>query len=855
MSKLNLRVGCMANDCTMASDCIFDWMDGVIRFRKILLFFAGWLLAGSAGAQHKIIAGMVKDIQSDEPIPFASVVIQSTQTGTQTDSAGNFHITYTGTGHDTLRVTSVGYTPLAFVIPTHKDSIYTVIKMEIASVGKNAVVKVKFNRALWFWNKIIKNKDKHDKSKYDNYAYEIYNKLELDLNNVKQEKLAKNKLIKPFNFILKNIDSTEENPFLPLFLTETLSDFYFQRQPRKIREIIKASKTNGIENESVTKMLGGMYQNVNVYHNFIPVFDKEFVSPLHNNGDSYYEFKLLDTQYLGNNKLIHLSFIPKRKGENTFTGDMYVHDSTYAVQKITLRPSGDANINFVQKLTIIQEFRRINDSTWFLSKDKFVADISPIGKNGSGFKGRKTSTYRDVLLNSDSISKIVSVNRKQEEVIVLADAEQQVKNFWDTSRHEDLSKNEKAIYAMIDTIQSLPAFRKYSSAINFIGTGYKNIGNFQIGPWFNWISGNNWEGTRVRFDLGTNSGFSRKFYLHTYLAYGFTDEKLKGMGEIFYLPKKDPRFYISASYKNDLDNGQQYYDEISTDNIFSLAIRKKGVPFKFQRVVEKRLEIFKELPSGFSLLFAGSQKQFTPLLNLPDKVYFTNGVKGEALNNFETSIRFRFAFNEHFLENNFFRTSLGSDYPIVEVKYSKGWSGFLKSSYDYSKLNASVSDYLKISPYGSVYYNAYAGRVFGTLPFPLLEVHPGNEIHVYNKYAFNMMNRFEFISDRYAGVNIEHNIGNGLFRLIPITRKLKFRQFWSAKTLWGSLSNENTRLNFVGTNAFQRLNGKTYMELGTGVDNILKLIRVDFIWRVLPKPLPKDLQKNFGIFLSFRLSF
>jgi hypothetical protein len=166
-----------------------------------------------------------------------------------------------------------------------------------------------------------------------------------------------------------------------------------------------------------------------------------------------------------------------------------------------------------------------------------------------------------------------------------------------------------------------------------------------------------------------------------------------------------------------------------------------------------------------------------------------------------------------------------------------------------------VSDYLKVAPYGNVYYNFFGGRIFGTLPYPLLELHPGNEIYYYNKYAFNMMNRFEYVSDRYAGFNVEHNIGNGLFRYIPITRKLKFRQFYSAKGVWGNLSEANRNLNFVGTQSFQTLDNKMYLEVGTGVDNILKVLRFDFIWRLLPQPLPKELNKRFGIFGSFRLTF
>ncbi|TDH23346.1 carboxypeptidase-like regulatory domain-containing protein [Segetibacter sp. 3557_3] len=816
-----------------------------------MLFF----IPGSLFSQRKTIAGSVRDQQSDEPIPFASVQLKNATAGSLTDSLGKFVFSYSSTGGDTLLVTSVGYNPLAVVLPKYQDSTSIEIKLAVAQVGKEAVVKVKFNRALWLWNRIIKNKYKFDPAQFENFSYEIYNKLELDLINVDQEKLAGKRLLKPFNFILQNIDTTEGKPFLPVFLTETLSDFYVQHNPRRTREIIKASKTNGIENESVTKFLGGTYQNVNIYLNYIPVLDKQFVSPFHERGDNYYNFKLLDTQYLNNKRLVHLRFTPKSKGGNTFEGDCWVVDSSYAIQKITLRPSVEANINFVEKLTLIQEFRLVNDTTWFLSKDRFVVDISPMGKSRGGFKGRKTATYRNVALNQESIAAILKENKKPEQVDVLPDAEIHTDSFWVQSRHEKLNKNESDVYKMIDTIQSIPAFKKYNDAITFLGTGYKNIGNYRIGPWYNWVSGNLQEGTRVRFDLATNYKFNQKLFLHGYLAYGFGDKKFKGKAEIFVLPKKHPRFYLYASYSKDRDFAQNYYDEVSTDNIFSLAIRKSGVPVKYLSLEEKRFEAFKETNFGLSFLLEVTHKQYDPLMNLPGKLLFSNNIPGDPLRNFETAIRFRFAYMEKFIENSFYRTSLGSELPVVELRVNKGWAGVMRSSYNYHKVSGSISDYLKIPPFGSFYYNLFGGRVFGTVPYPFLEIHPGNEIYYYNKYAFNMMNRFEYISDRYAGFNVEHNIGNGLFKYIPITRKLKFRQFWSAKGLIGGLSTANRNLNFVGNQSFATLNDKVYLEVGTGVDNILKVLRLDFIWRVLPQPLPKEQNKRFGVFASFKVGF
>ena len=116
------------------------------------------------------------------------------------------------------------------------------------------------------------------------------------------------------------------------------------------------------------------------------------------------------------------------------------------------------------------------------------------------------------------------------------------------------------------------------------------------------------------------------------------------------------------------------------------------------------------------------------------------------------------------------------------------------------------------------------------------------------------MSRFEYLTDSYAGFNIEHNIGSGLFRYIKITRKLKFRQFWEVKGVVGDLSDKNQQLNFVGNSPFQSLNNKMYLEAGTGIDNIFKFFRVDFILRVLPQPLPEIKSERFGVFVGFRLS-
>jgi hypothetical protein len=830
----------------------------VDRLKGFLFLILTLCIAGTVVGQGKIVIGYARDQHSLEPVPFASVRYRVAGSGALADSSGRFFLFQPDHTIDTLEVTSVGYQD--FIMPVNfstivGDTLRINANMVPGKITATVTIKVKVNRGLILWRRIVAHKPMNDRYRFNNFSYEIYNKLELDLKNINKDRLAEAKVMKPFSFILKNIDTADGATFLPAYLTEAISNYYYQNNPVKRREVFTAVKTIGVQNESVSKLLGGMDQNVNFYNNFIPVFDKLFISPISDNGDNYYNYKIADTQKLAGRRIIHLLFSPKRKGENTFEGDCWIHDTTYAVQKMNLRLDASANVNYVQRLSLIQEYQLINDTTWFLSKDKFVVDVNPIGKNSIAFIGRKTTTYQNVLVNDSSITKELAKNRKKEEVILPPDAADKNEDYWANSRPEELSKTEKTIYKTIDTLLSLPVFQRYTRWINFIGTGYLPVGKFLLGPWQNWVYTNSVEGTRLRFDLGTNSKWQKYTILHGYAAYGFGDQKWKGEADAMYLFHKHPRMYVYGEFVNDFDYGQQYFGEVSDDNIFSLAIRKSGVLRKYIKLRQEKFEFFKEWETtGLSILSTTQRKQYTPVRNLPSKSFFPTD-NGEVFNTFETSVRLRFAYLEKFLENTFYRTSLGSDYPIIELKYTKGISGVLNSSYNYSKLSGNVHNYKTIPPLGSIYYRVSAGKTFGTLPYPFLDVAPGNEIYYYNAYAFNLMNKWEYIHDQYAGIQFEHNFGNGLFRFIPLTRKLKLRQFWTAKALWGSLSDKNYQLNKAAGLNFQSLNGKTYLEIGTGVDNILKVLRFDFIYRPLPLAHSKINAQRFGVFGSFRFTF
>jgi Family of unknown function (DUF5686)/CarboxypepD_reg-like domain len=812
---------------------------------------------------HYEITGIIRDKNNGEGIPFSTVFIPKSPIGTPTDLDGKFTLSFDNPPNDTIRIQALGYNTYNRILDRskHQTTYYIDLERSAASLTE-VVIHAGEDPALVLLKKIIKHKSDNNPDKLDNYTYEAYNKMEADLDNLTKEQFEKIPFAKNFSFIYNNVDSVSESvPYLPFYLIETLSDYYYQTNPKKTREFIKANILKGFKNETITQYLGSLYQNVNIYNNFIPIFDKRFVSPISNAGALYYRYKIKDTQVVYGHNVILVQFSPKRPTENCFYGDFWVVDTSYAIQRASLEISKDANIDWVKRVSIYQEYKPLNDSMWFYCKDKFIADFTlPFSAKLPGFIGRKTTTYKNVRVNDTSISNVINNPEVKTDVTVADSARHASDEYWAQARHDTLSKNEKAIYAMVDTLNKMPLFISYKNTIKFIFTGIKEFGPIEIGPYWNMFSRNPIEGDRFRITVGTTPQLFKNLYLKTYLAYGTKDEEFKYSASAYWLIKRlpDPRVYLNLVYTHDIDRSSNYYEQGTADNIFNLAARKHNVPFKLAFCDEARLEFYKEYYSGFSHLLTLQHKEFKPFAPLPaDGIFFdSKGNPSNKIVNTETSIRFRYAYKEKYVENRYRRISLGSRYPITELRIGVGIKGVMNDNYDYQRVSLRVFNTVKIPPLGSLQYNIFAGKYFGTLPYPLLEIHPGNEFYYYNKFAFEMMNRYEFISDQYVGVHLEHDIGGGIFNYIPLLHKLKFRQFWTAKAIVGSVSDANRTLNFDKGYIFRSLEGNPYVELGTGVTNIFQFFRIDFVWRVTPKPLPtENKDRYFGIFGSVQIQF
>ncbi|MFZ4613153.1 MAG: DUF5686 family protein [Bacteroidia bacterium] len=807
-----------------------------------------------------IVTGRVFDSNTNEPLPFINVFFKSSNVGCQSDFDGIYKIAG-DVNTDSIVFTYLGYNRKAVFVK--KDTSQKIdVQLESSTISlQEIVIKPGENPAHRILKNVIKNKKYNNIEKLDSYEFEVYSKFEVDLNNV-PKKMINRKTVKPFRFVFQNIDSTNKNekPYLPMFISENVSDFFYRKNPKTKKEIIKGSKTAGISDQSVAQVLGNMNYYTNIYDNSFLLFGKKFTSPISDNGLLFYKYYLIDSLFIDGKWCYQLQFKPKRKEELAFNGNIWINDSTWGVKRFEMSIAKEANINFINGFSFAQEFVFI-DSVWMLQKDRMVADVALIEKTMGGY-GRKTTSYKNFVINKPREDKFFKIG---ENTIIQDGSTDRSADFWSMSRHDTLSKNEEVIYKMVDTIQTIRAFRRYRDFGKTLYTGYYVYKKFEYGPYFTTYSFNRVEGSRIRIGGRTSNDFSKWIEFSGYGAYGFKDDKYKySIGARGFLNKKPHRTMYLVNYKKDYEVLGQSINAFRQDNIIASFFRRN--PLTNLTLVESyRAHIDHEWFSGFNSRIALNHRKISPVAG---NVYkkFSQGSYIDKANIQSSEITFstRFAWNEKFLNGEFERISLGTTFPVLQVAYTAGLKGVFNSDYNFHKLYINISDRYRQNPIGYIDYMFEAGKIWGTIAYPLLDLHPGNETYAYDIYAFNLMNYLEFGSDQYLIGTATHHFDGFFLNKIPLFKKLKWRELVAAKVVWGNISTSN-QMELLLPTTLSSLKNLPYAEAGFGIENIFKFFRVDALWRLtyIDKNYISNYQlKNpgsgiskFGIRATFQASF
>ncbi len=815
------------------------------RYTGLLLLL---IINISLSAQKTTVSGKVIDDETREAIPYVNIGFQHSPVGTISETDGSFYLA-TPKATDTLLVSSVGYElvrlPIVIgttqVIEVHLVPKSIAIDAVIVTPGENPAFKI--------LRSINEHKKQNDPSRLANYQYKAYTKMRLDLNNI-DEKFKDQILLKDFGFVFDYMDSSEvfNKNYLPVLITETVSKIYYSKNPPVDREVIEAFKVSGVENKTIAQYTGRMYQQLNIYDNFIIFFDPGFISPIADIGRLYYKYLLEDSAFIDKNWCYKIAFKPKRKQERTFYGFFWVADTSFAIKKFQLRVSKDVNLNLLKDMIATYEYEQLNDTTWFLTSEDLVIDFNVLEKS-YGFFGRKTAVYDSIVFDRtvpEPVKKLTT------DTYVLEDKIDRDELFWQNNRKADLSHEDEKVYVMVDSVKQVPRYKLIYGLGNMLASYYYVTGPIEIGPYYTLYSSNPIEGPRIRVGGRTSNAFSTKIMFGGHVAYGFKDQRFKYGLYATYMFNVNPRRTATVSYYHDIRQLGKSENAFLDDN-FLTSILRRTPNYKLTMVDQFNAFYEHEWLQGFSNTLKVTQQTIYGTEYVPFDYYTSDGdtVSKTTLTSFDITLSTHFSYREKFLWGKFERKSLGSKYPTLDLDLTYGPKGVLGSEYEYFKIRLKISDKLEVNPFGFLKFRVTLGKIYGTLPYPLLKLHEGNETYAYDPLSFNMMNYYEFVSNEYASIFAEQHFQGFFLNRIPLLRQLHWREVIGGQVLYGRLSDNNKSVMVFP----EGLSGLSvpYYEASVGIENIFKLIRVDAVWRF--SYLDHQNISPFGIRASMQFSF
>jgi hypothetical protein len=801
------------------------------RSKRILLLIFVLLLPFFGSTQTRMVGGKVLDSAMGDPIPYVNVSVIGSEIGAVTDSVGRFRIGVPEE-KDSLLISCIGYKDRALEIEKDASPLRIKLSPQEHRLREIEILpKERKNPAHPILRKVHEKKEENRPEGIQAYERESYNKVHVGLHP--KEKWLDSWWSGPFDFVFDNIDSSRGKAYLPLFISETISREFFRKgPPAQRKEYIIAQSNSGFENPTVTKYLGNHYQRIQLYENTIDLFGKQFISPISKHSLSFYHYYLTDSLRIEGERYYRVRFRPKRKGDLCFRGALLIHKGSYGIRKLRMRMGEDLNINYIGMLRVRQNFHRTEGDRWILARDEWDLEASVFlsqERERQAFYAKKTTSFRDLRIGKERPD---SIYTGTDDISNEWRIEDPSDSLWERRRHEELSENEKAVFAITDSIKEMPHY-KFARTM---ARGYVEAGPVEFGPILGAYSFDEIEGHRLQFGMRTKAPFDERLVLNAYGAYGTKDEAWKYGGDARFFLSKAPRSSVGASYQKDLQQLGMSDLLFSNDHLITSAMRRNPQN-KLNGVEAYSVFYNKEWPIGLRHTIEFGNRTLTPRGALSFQRMGREGVVDiPSISSTELDISLHFAYREKFYNTAYDRYSLGSDYPILDIRYSKGIKGFLGGDYGHHKLAISLRHDLDLGYLGTSEYRLRGGRIWGTLPYPLLEIHDGNETFFLDEASFNTMNYYEFVSDRYASLSLTHHFEGLFFDRIPILRKLKLREVISGKALIGGLQEKNRQEMMLLEDT--RTLDRPFVELSAGVENILSFIRIDGVWRLTYRDRP-----------------
>ncbi len=760
--------------------------------------FVFCLAAISAGAQTFILSGKITNDRGDA-VPFASVYLQNTSTGTSANSEGDYKLRLAaGTYNLVFKAIGFNQQNQRITLSTNQE-LNVRLQTQVYALSEVAISADAEDPAYAIMRKAIENRKRH-LNETGNYTTDVY------------IKGLQRLLAAPKKFLGRDIEKIGQEIGLDsnrqgiIYLSESESKLSFM-QPDNYREEMISSKVSGSNRafsfNRASDIKVNLYEN---YQDWEGLSNRPIISPLAENALFYYRYKYLGSALENGFTINKIQVIPRRNADPVFRGSIYIIEDSWRLHSLNLMLTKEANINFVDTLQINQQFIPVGQKIWMPSSVKF--DFTG-GFLGFRFGGYFLAIYKNYDLNP-------SLNAKDFDEVLLITKQVNKKDsaYWAQARPVPLTGEETNDYRKKETLAAKRESKPYLDSLDqvnnqfkplafIIGSGYNPRNRFRkefyrFSSVRNAVFYNTVEGFGLNYEASYNKkidSLSNQFVSLTgKLRYGFSSNKLYGTisGS---KPLGETNFNFSlGSDVLDLNN-------LGTISPLGNTINSLFYERNFMKLYEKKFaqaSVSRRISTGLITSVSAELASRTSLENTSDFTFIDNQERQFTANNPLTPLTER----ELFPENQSVRIGLRatyefgkkyatyptgrvyqpSAYPKFGLTFTKSFANLFGSDTDFSFLSVDVSKAdISVGLYGKSSFWLGAGKFLNAnqLFFPDFKHFIGTQSLSYtpkiNTFLFLDYYRFG-TADQFFEGHFEHNFSGFISNKLPLIRKLKLQE-------------------------------------------------------------------------------
>ena len=748
---------------------------------------------------------------------------------------------------------------------------------EVVVKSKRGKYTRKDNPAVELMKRVIAAKKKTDLTNHPYYQYDKYQKITLSLNDLKKEQLA-NKFFSKRQYLLDQVETSPYNGklILPVSVDETVSQHIYRKDPKTEKDIIKGQQSNGIgqiiqTGEILNTALKEVFTDVDIYDDYVRLLQYPFPSPIGRTAVSFYHFYIEDTVYVERDLCYHLQFIPANSQDFGFRGELYVlADSTLHVKKCNLYMPHNTDVNWVQDMKIEQEYTKLDNGEWVLSKDDMVAEIhaNKLLQDLLVVRNTRLTDYAFDELPKQLFKGKAKVRHD-------IDAMNRDEAYWNKYRQVDLTKSESSMDSFIHRMENSKGFKYIIFCVralmeNYVEVAHKTDKNgekrstFDLGPVNTFLSNNFVDGVRLRLAARTMAALNPHFFWDGYGAYGmkshdwyyghiFTYSLNKKKNSPFEFPMRKFTVEVGHDITSPSDDNLLH----NKDNFFmSIRAAKQDQMYLYQR---QKVGFTYETDWGFRFDTSLRWQSNRTVGNLH---YFkvSDGTEVKKIRTTEATVGIDYNPGVTYVNTKQQRLPINLDNPELTLSHTVGFDGFMGGQYKSNLTTLGIYKRQWLGSFGYMDFNVTGKIQWNKVPFSML-VQPPVNLSIFEQEAtVSMMKDWEFLSDRQIFWSVAWDMNGKLLNRILLIKKLKWREYVAVKGVWGDLTSKNDPTKNVSdpilfkfpNNSYSF--GKTpYWEVVAGVHNIFKFFGIDYVRRL--NYLNHGNIDKWGIRMGFLMSF